>query len=97
MRIALVQGMHTDMPIANLGQPLVQRCQKIWWTIYILDRHMTSLMGLPQSIRDEDITCPLPGFADSPQRTAALSMQIKLARVHTEIASSKSIPKSILF
>lgn len=88
MRIGLVQGMHTDMPIANLGEPLVQRCRKIWWTIYILDRYMTSLMGLPQSIRDEDISCRLPDFRGSPQRVAALNMQIKLARVHTEVASS---------
>jgi proline utilization trans-activator len=90
MRVALVQGMHTDMPIEHLGQPLVQRCRKIWWTIYILDRHMTSLMGLPQSIRDEDITCPLPDFTTSPQRTATLNIQIKLARVHAEITRSKS-------
>jgi hypothetical protein len=91
MRIALVQGMHTDMPIEHLGQPLVQRCRKVWWTIYILDRHMTSLMGLPQSIQDEDITCQLPDFAASPQRAAALNIQIKLARVHAEITRSKLI------
>jgi hypothetical protein len=94
MRIALVQGMHTDMPIEHLGQPLVQRCRKVWWTIYILDRHMTSLMGLPQSIQDEDITCQLPDFAASPQRAAALNIQIKLARVHAEITRSKLIQVS---
>lgn len=97
MRIALVQGMHTDMPVANLGQPLVQRCRKVWWTIYILDRHMTSLMGLPQSIRDEDITCQLPNFTVYPQRAAALNMQIKLARVHADITRSKFIPRCLCF
>ncbi|KAJ4410388.1 hypothetical protein N0V91_001872 [Didymella pomorum] len=56
MRIALIQGMHTDMPVMNLGEAVVQRCRKIWWTIFILDRHMTALMGLPQSIRDEDVS-----------------------------------------
>jgi proline utilization trans-activator len=88
MRISLIQGMHTDMPIENLGEPLVQRCRKIWWTVYILDRQMTSLMGLPQSIQDEDITCQLPHFNGSSQRTAALNMQIKLSRVYAEIARS---------
>ncbi|CAO2651315.1 Nn.00g096120.m01.CDS01 [Neocucurbitaria sp. VM-36] len=85
MRIALAQGMHTDMPVENLGQPLVQRCRKIWWTVYILDRQMTALMGLPQSIRDEDISCQLPSFNGSVQREAALNMQIKLARIYAEI------------
>jgi hypothetical protein len=52
---------------------------------------MTSLMGLPQSIQDEDITCQLPDFAASPQRATALNIQIKLARVHAEITRSKLI------
>ncbi|KAH8730554.1 fungal-specific transcription factor domain-containing protein [Phaeosphaeriaceae sp. PMI808] len=86
MRIALAQGMHTDMPMADLGEPLVQRCRKIWWTVYILDRQMTSLMGLPQNIRDDDITCRLPSFPDSKQKTEALIMQIKLARISTDIS-----------
>lgn len=88
MRTALAQGMHTDMPVENLGEPLVQRCRKIWWTIYILDRQMTSLMGLPQSIRDDDVTCKLPDFPGSAQRAAALNMQIKLSRIYAEIARS---------
>lgn len=88
MRIALAQGMHTDMPVADLGEPLVQRSRKIWWTVYILDRQMTSLMGLPQSIRDDDISCQLPRFSGSAQRAAALKMQIKLARIYAEIARS---------
>jgi hypothetical protein len=88
MRISMIQGMHTDMPVENLGQPLVQRCRKIWWTVYILDRQMTSLMGLPQSIQDDDISCRLPDFIGSAQRAAALNMQIKLARIHAQIARS---------
>lgn len=88
MRIALAQGMHTDMPVVDLGERFVQRCRRIWWTVYILDRQMTSLMGLPQSIRDENISCQLPVLPGSPQRTAALSMQIKLSRVLDEINNS---------
>jgi len=88
MRVALAQGMHTDMPVADLGEPIVQRSRKIWWTIYILDRQMSSLMGLPQSIRDDDISCQLPSFSGSTQRTAALKMQIKLARIYSEISRS---------
>lgn len=89
MRIALAQGMHTDMPVADLGEPLVQRFRRIWWTVYNLDRQMTSLMGLPQAIRDDDITCRLPSFSGSAQRAAALDMQIKLARIHADISRSQ--------
>lgn len=81
--------MHTDMPADHLGEALVQRCRKIWWTIYILDRQMTFLMGLPQSIQDDQLHHQLPSFVESPQRMAALSMQIKLCRIIAEINSSE--------
>lgn len=90
MRIALAEGMHTDMPISELGEAFVQRCRRIWWSIYILDRQMSSQMGVPQSIRDDDITCQLTHFPGSSQRTAALKMQIRLARVYADIARSRS-------
>ncbi|WDK16993.1 Zn(II)2Cys6 transcription factor [Colletotrichum graminicola] len=86
--IAMNYGMHTDMPIMDLGPGLVQRCRKIWWTVYVLDRQMTSLMGLPQSTLDEGVYCQLPSYPGSAHRTAALSMQIKFARIIAEISST---------
>lgn len=88
MRMALGYGMHTDMPVQYLGERLVQRCRKIWWTVYILDREMTSLFGLPQSIRDDHLHNQAPTSMVSAQRTAALNMQIKLSRVIAGINES---------
>ncbi|KAF4339946.1 positive activator of transcription [Fusarium beomiforme] len=80
MRVALGQGMHTDMPVDQLGDRTVERSRRIWWTVYVLDREMSSLMGLPQSIHDDDIHHQLPHFDGSTQRVAALHMQIRLCR-----------------
>ncbi|KAL4880748.1 hypothetical protein BJY04DRAFT_207920 [Aspergillus karnatakaensis] len=88
MRIALAQGMHTDMPVQHLGEAVVQRCRKIWWTIYVLDRQMTSLMGLPQSISDSQIHHQLPSFPGSPQKVVALGMQIRMCQIIAEINST---------
>ncbi|KAL5343888.1 hypothetical protein BJX70DRAFT_385176 [Aspergillus crustosus] len=88
MRIALAQGMHTDMPIQHLGEAVVQRCRKIWWTVYVLDRQMTSLMGLPQSISDSQIHHQLPSFPGSPQKVVALGMQIRMCQIIAEINST---------
>ncbi|KAL4863875.1 hypothetical protein BDV12DRAFT_206112 [Aspergillus spectabilis] len=88
MRIALAQGMHTDMPVQHLGEALVQRCRKNWWTIYVLDRQMTSLMGLPQSIHDSQIHHQLPSFPGSPQKVVALGMQIRMCQIIAEINST---------
>ncbi|KAE8376622.1 hypothetical protein BDV26DRAFT_293960 [Aspergillus bertholletiae] len=87
-RIAQAQGMHTNMSVEHLGDAIVQRCRRIWWTIYILDRQMTSLMGLPQSIRDDQLHHELPYFPGSPQKAIALSMQIKVCQIMDEINSS---------
>ncbi|PLB50613.1 Zn(II)2Cys6 transcription factor [Aspergillus steynii IBT 23096] len=84
LRIALAQGMHTNMP-EDLGYACVQRCRRIWWTIYVLDRQMTSLMGLPQSIQDDQVYDLMPSYPGSPQRAAALSMQIKMCQIIAEI------------
>lgn len=92
--VAMNHGMHTDMPVMDLGPGLVQRCRKIWWTVYVLDRQMTSLMGLPQSTLDEGVFCQLPSYPGSLHRTTALSMQIKFARIIAEISSSMA--KSLL-
>lgn len=89
MRIGQANGMHTDMPVEELGQPLVERCRKIWWTVCVLDRQMTSLMGIPQTIRADEMTCQLPDFVEFPQRRASLQMQVKLSHVYADIARGK--------
>ncbi|KAF4226087.1 hypothetical protein CNMCM6805_004989 [Aspergillus fumigatiaffinis] len=88
LRLALADGMHTDMPVQHLGDALTQRYRKIWWTIYILDRLTTSLMGLPQSIDDSQIHHQLPSFPGSPEKGIALSMQIRMCQIVAEINSS---------
>ncbi|KPM41163.1 hypothetical protein AK830_g5425 [Neonectria ditissima] len=80
IRMALGQGMHTDMPREHLGDHLVERSRKAWWTAYVLDREMTSLMGLPQSVHDDDVHPQLPHFSGSSHRVAALNMQIQFSR-----------------
>lgn len=89
MRIALSQGMHTDMPLEHLGEKIVERSRKLWWTVYVLDREMTSLMGLPQTIHDDDVHPQLPHFSGSTHRVAALHMQIRLCRTIASINRGK--------
>jgi hypothetical protein len=77
------------MPVEDLGHDTVQRCGKIWWTVYILDREMTSLMGLPQSINDRYVQTQLPTFSDQAE-TVSLEMHIKLSQIIAEVNSSKT-------
>ncbi|KAI1314141.1 hypothetical protein F5Y03DRAFT_336237 [Xylaria venustula] len=85
MRLAMGCGLHTDMGTEGFSEGLVERSRRAWWTVYILDREMTSLMGLPQSNHDCGVCPQLPNFSGSLQRTAALSIRIKLSRIMAKI------------
>lgn len=80
MRIAQAHGFHTDMPLERFGEHLLERSRRIWWTIYVLDREMSSLSGLPQSISDGEICAQRPRVAMPAQRAAAIDMHIEICR-----------------
>lgn len=81
--------MQTDMPVEMLGEELVERFRRAWWTAYILDRELTSSMGLPQSTHEEDVCPKLPTFKGSNRRTSVLGMQIQLSQVIATINRGK--------
>ncbi|CAK7207715.1 hypothetical protein SEUCBS139899_010526 [Sporothrix eucalyptigena] len=88
VRVAMSHGLHTHMQIQDMGEKLVFRCRRIWWTIYILNRKMSSLMGAPNSVHDEDITAPLPVFPDNKTNTAIFKVHVELSQVLGIISST---------
>jgi hypothetical protein len=72
----------------QVDQELIQRCRKAWWTIVVVDRQISCLIGLPIQVRDEDITTPLPVFPDSNQRNASLTIQVGLSRALAHVVNS---------
>ncbi|KAF2152900.1 hypothetical protein K461DRAFT_254853 [Myriangium duriaei CBS 260.36] len=80
LRIALYSGMHTEMSDQHLSYETLERCREAWWTVYVLDRQMSSLLGSPCSISDDDISACLPFFSGSRQKFAALNVQVKLSK-----------------
>ena len=58
---------------------------KLWWTVYILERRLSTLMGVPPLLNDdEDINVPLPDqiecLSDKPVKTV-LTLHVKLAQI----------------
>ncbi|CAK4030524.1 Zn(II)2Cys6 transcription factor [Lecanosticta acicola] len=85
MRMAVEQGMYTDMRSLHLSEPVVERCRAIWWTVYVLDRQMTAMMGVPMSLSDDDITAPLPSFSGSAKKQLAMGLHVELAKANAVI------------
>ena len=94
MRLVMTTGMHINMPIEQFGAQYVERCRKIWLTVYVMDREMTSLMGIPPSISNEDVYYNLPSFSGSVQRQSALRMQIRVSHSIARITRGKLAHKS---
>lgn len=88
LRVALEHGMHTDMCSPLLEAEYVQRCQNLFWNVYILERQMSSLMGIPIGISEECISTPLPSISQETPKSAALHIRVKLSYILSEIDRS---------
>ena len=89
MRIAVEQGMHTDIKSHYLAEHAAERRREVWWTVYVLDRQMSSLLGVPLAFSDEDISAQLPTFAGSPHKAVALSIHVKISQATAVIMKSR--------
>ncbi|KNG84696.1 C6 transcription factor [Aspergillus nomiae NRRL 13137] len=92
IRMALVEGHHRAPPVEQLGQKLVDRCQNIWWTVYILDRKFSSLIGSPNAVKDDEITTPLSDPKSCGQKEAALSLHVRITQVITRVLDTVYSP-----
>ncbi|KAF4854220.1 Proline utilization trans-activator [Colletotrichum siamense] len=87
-RIAMTQGLHREPLPGLLTDTEANRLRCIWWTIYILDRKLSSLMGAPNSIQDSDITVHLPRSDPVVQKYKALSLHVVLSKLHAKVLNT---------
>lgn len=90
LRIAQFEGIHTMLPEEELGLETVTRCRNLWWTLYIMDRHFSTSLGLPTTTADCEITVPVSSLSTDSQDDSTLSLQVKLSHLLSVIVTSKS-------
>ncbi|RAQ42956.1 hypothetical protein AFGD_010840 [Aspergillus flavus] len=87
VRIAHMEGLHTQLPEQELGTATVTRCRNLWWSLYTMDRHVSSSLGLPMTTKDSDISTlintPSMGFHD-----ITFSLQVRLSQMLSFILST---------
>ncbi|RKL28574.1 hypothetical protein BFJ72_g12435 [Fusarium proliferatum] len=88
LRHGLEHGIHTEMQSDSLDAAYVQRSRHMFWTLYILERQLISLLGLPLSIADETISARFPDFPGQPQKLEALNIHVDFCRVLAKINQS---------
>ncbi|KAJ5477650.1 hypothetical protein N7530_003159 [Penicillium desertorum] len=88
LRILQVHGYHTDLSSRFANEQDLIRFQNIWWTVYVLERQVSVLMGVPLTISDNDITASLPLFADSSLKTATVAIHVKLSKAFSRVVNA---------
>ncbi|KAK6216962.1 fungal specific transcription factor domain-containing protein [Colletotrichum tabaci] len=77
MHISIMHGAHRGW--------VDERGKRVFWTLYILDRWLSCLMGRPPTIMDDAIRLPLPCDAPSLPPAAGLRAHVELARISGHI------------
>ncbi|OGM49651.1 hypothetical protein ABOM_001871 [Aspergillus bombycis] len=88
LRMLLVHGYHTSIPLGTLDEHEIQRSRKIWWTVFIIERQFTVLMGVPLGINDNEISTPLPTYPESPHETITMAMHVKLSKAFGQVMNT---------
>lgn len=80
--------MYTEMQSTYIDEVYMQRCNLMWWTVYVLERRMSSLMGVPMSIAEESISTSLPSSGHT-EGSNVLAMQVRICQVLAKIDKSE--------
>jgi proline utilization trans-activator len=91
MRIALSLGMNRASPPGYLDYVEYRRRRRLWWTLYVIDRKLSTIMGVPFSIKDEDIDISLPEKDDLGFSNSALQFHIKSATLEGMVMSGTAV------
>ncbi|KAJ5604964.1 hypothetical protein N7510_010118 [Penicillium lagena] len=71
MRTAIDLGLHREINYFSLKYCEAQARRRMFWSVYILDRHIAWSLGRPVNIADHDIDVALPVNFEKPFQAAA--------------------------
>ncbi|KAL3496051.1 hypothetical protein BJX62DRAFT_252420 [Aspergillus germanicus] len=87
LRMLQIHGYHTNVGGVTDNKSLL-RCQNIWWTVYVLERQICVLLGVPLGISESDITASLPNFPKSIVKTVTVAVHVKLSRAFSQVVNT---------
>ncbi|KAJ9606445.1 hypothetical protein H2200_009406 [Cladophialophora chaetospira] len=81
MHILIVHGVHRAWMVDEQGK-------RLFWTVYVLDRWLSCLMGRPALVPDDAIKLDLPRDTNGLPPAAGLRAHVELARISDYIVSN---------
>ncbi|KAH8812784.1 fungal-specific transcription factor domain-containing protein [Xylogone sp. PMI_703] len=89
-RMAVALGMHREGATGGFDSIEREVRRRVWWTIYIFEQNLCTILGRPSAIDDSEVTitlpkenildggdCVPPGYIDYALRLAKLTAEIK--------------------
>lgn len=64
LRTCLILGLHVDSQSDTLSRFEIEHHRRLWWTVYMFERMLSSKAGLPLSFTDYTISTELPADID---------------------------------
>ncbi|TGO62275.1 hypothetical protein BOTNAR_0116g00120 [Botryotinia narcissicola] len=96
-RLAQAKGLHRQ-PAQSWNLPLAKQQHRVrlFWTLYILEKHISYRSGRPSIIDDDDISCPFPStqLADNTTHIDPFIYIIQHARISSRIAKQLASGRS---
>ncbi|PLB48464.1 hypothetical protein P170DRAFT_411341 [Aspergillus steynii IBT 23096] len=86
LAIALGCNVHSSEPTCLPSQSAHK--VRLWWTVYMLDRRLSSGLGLPAGADERQLRADLPRHSVGFQSPVALIINIRIARATDDIMSS---------
>ncbi|KAL4911718.1 fungal-specific transcription factor domain-containing protein [Aspergillus aurantiobrunneus] len=87
LRMLQVHGYHTNVSGVTNEKDLL-RYQNVWWTVYVLERQISVLLGVPLGINDADVTASLPHYPEAQLKTATVAIHVKLSRAFSQVVNA---------
>ncbi|KAH7322605.1 fungal-specific transcription factor domain-containing protein [Stachybotrys elegans] len=90
MAVRLAVALGCALPRDEQAGLSSEKCHRnrVWWTVYMLDRRLSAALGLPMSIDERQIRANLPKAAPGFQQPLPLIINIQIARATGEIMTS---------
>ena len=89
--------MYTEMHGTCFDEDYIQRSNLLWWTVYILERRMSSLLGLPLGIPEESISALCPSILIQSETSEAMEIQVRLCQILAKVDISMFSPCTKLY
>ncbi|TGO36848.1 hypothetical protein BHYA_0113g00210 [Botrytis hyacinthi] len=96
-RLAQAKGLHRQ-PAQSWNLPIAKQQHRVrlFWTLYILEKHISYRSGRPSIIDDDDISCPFPStqLANNTTHIDPFIYMIQHARISSRIAKQLASGRS---